>query len=244
MSLNLQRLSAVLQARIDALTEGDDEKKLLLLAKAIEVSVGSVALSDLAQAGDAQVLRIDAEGLARVQAVIGAGTAQVDRVDERGMARLAELQAFWEQISSGTPEVAETLAQVAAARADAINVALQGLSPYVPAWAPTFADAQALAVTLPEGTPIIIGADERHAGRRTLNRAAHAGGDSLSLDFTTGSYAVEEIVEFLSYITLQLVDIPASSTAPGFPGAVALDATHFYVATGTDSWKRLPLETF
>ncbi len=146
--------------------------------------------------------------------------------------------------SAGTQATAasDSAAASAADRA-AINQALQDLGG-LPVYYGTHADALAASVTLPAGTPIVIGADERWGNRRTLNRVAYGGGDSLSLDFTTGIYQVDDMVEFIGYVTPQMIDVPASATAFGFAGAFAVDANYLYVGIGTNSWKRIALGSF
>lgn len=134
-------------------------------------------------------------------------------------------------------------AAAAAADRSAVNQALLDLGG-LPVYYGTHADALAASVSLPAGTPIVIGADERYGNRRTLNRAAYGGGDSLSLDFTTGIYQVDDLVEFIGYVTPQMVDVPASAAAFGFLGAFAADANYLYVGIGTNSWKRIALGSF
>ena len=126
----------------------------------------------------------------------------------------------------------------------AVNQALLDLSGALPVYAATHADAKLLAFGLASGTPIIIGADERYSGRRTLNRANAAGGASLVLDFVNGIYQREDLVEFVGYVQMQLLDVPATSAAPGFFGAFAADSNYLYVATGANTWKRVALEAF
>lgn len=138
---------------------------------------------------------------------------------------------------------AGTQAGLAAAQAAAVNQALQDVG--IPSvYAGTHADAKRLVVGLSADTLIIIGADERYSGRRTLNRANAAGGESLVLDFAAGVYQVEDLVEFVGYVPMQLVEVPATSAAPGFVGAFAVDASYFYVATGVNTWKRIALGAF
>lgn len=123
MSINFTNLSAVLQAKINAITQGDDEKKLLLLAKAVESAVGNIAVSDVANKGDEQVARVLAKGNEEVAAVGTAGTTQVAAVNAEGAARLQSLQAFWNNVTQGAPAALDTLAELAAALANDANFA-------------------------------------------------------------------------------------------------------------------------
>lgn len=123
MSINFTNLSAVLQAKINAITQGDDEKKLLLLAKAVESAVGNIAVSDVANKGDEQVARVLAKGNEEVAAVGTAGTTQIAAVNAEGAARLQSLQAFWNNVTQGAPAALDTLAELAAALANDANFA-------------------------------------------------------------------------------------------------------------------------
>lgn len=123
MAINFSHLSAVLQAKIDVLTQGDDEKKLLLLSKAIEAAVGNIAVSDVTNEGNAQVSRVQTAGTTTVATVNTAGANQVSAVAAEGTARLASLQAFWNQVTAGAPEALDTLAELAAALANDANFA-------------------------------------------------------------------------------------------------------------------------
>ena len=148
---------------------------------------------------------------------------------------------------STTATTAASTATAAASQASndrlAVNQAFQdagGLQVYFG----THSDAKTSAVTLPAGTPIVIGRDERYNNRRTLNRVSYAGGDSLSLDFTSNIYQVDDMVEFVGYISPQLIDVPTTSSSFGFLGAFAVDTNYLYVGVGTNSWKRITLEAF
>ncbi len=123
MALNFSHLSAVLQAKIDALTQGDDEKKLLLLSKAIEAVVGNIAVLDVTNAGATQVQAVQSAGTAAIGTVNTAGTNQVSAVAAEGAARLQSLQAFWNQVTQGAPAALDTLAELAAALANDANFA-------------------------------------------------------------------------------------------------------------------------
>lgn len=37
---------------------------------------------------------------------------------------------------------------------------------------------------------------------------------------------------------------PSAPSSPGFPGSMAYDSDYFYVAIGTNSWKRVALSTW
>lgn len=41
--------------------------------------------------------------------------------------------------------------------------------------------------------------------------------------------------------TMTVVEVPASSTAPGTAGTCAYDADYFYVCVATDTWRRVAL---
>jgi hypothetical protein len=123
MSINFTNLSAVLQAKINAVTQGDDEKKLLLIAKAVESAVGNIAVSDVANKGDEEVARVAAKGTEQVGVVSAAGTAQVAAVAAEGVSRLQSLEAFWASVTQGAPEALNTLDELAAALGDDANFA-------------------------------------------------------------------------------------------------------------------------
>lgn len=114
----------------------------------------------------------------------------------------------------------------------------------------------------------------RHSWYRTHTSAAGTGptlsldfiGDvpqllteTLSLDFIAGKYSVDSdpsprvmgkcsvVPETLEYITddgTRLVDVPAKATAAGGLGDVAISATHIYIATAPNTWRRAELSAF
>ncbi len=88
--IDLSNLTAVLQARVQALLPDADPKVLLLLSKAIESSVGNIAVSDLQAAGTAQV------GLVNT-----AGTSQVGLVNTAGAAKVAAINGLDALLKSG-----------------------------------------------------------------------------------------------------------------------------------------------
>lgn len=139
---------------------------------------------------------------------------------------------------------AKASASAAAADRAAVNQAVTDANQFSPAYFGTHADAKAAVLQLKVGTPIVIGADERYGGRRTNNRANAAGAESLVLDFANGVYQSEDLVQFVSYVQMQVLPVPASSTAFGFFGAFAVDANYLYVATGDNTWKRVALGAF
>lgn len=183
--------------------------------------------------------------LAWIKGAADTTEASVDSAVASAAAALqSQLQASASASSaSASASSATTSAAGASADRQAINQALldtEGL----PVYFGTHADALAASVTLPVGTPIVIGSDVRYGNRRTLNRVAYGGGDSLSLDFVNGIYQVDDMVEFIGYVTPQLVDVPATATSFGFAGAFAVDSSYLYVGTGTNTWKRIALGSF
>jgi hypothetical protein len=90
VSLDLTNLSAVLQARIDALAATAEFRDLLLLSKAIEAAAGNAALSD-----------VIAEGTAQVGLVNTAGATQVGLVNAAGVARIAAINALDALLKTG-----------------------------------------------------------------------------------------------------------------------------------------------
>jgi hypothetical protein len=81
MPMNLSPLTVALQAKIDALGAASDVKTLLLLAKAIELSTGNVAVSDLANAGATQVGLVNTAGASQVGAINTAGAAKAAAIN-------------------------------------------------------------------------------------------------------------------------------------------------------------------
>ncbi len=51
-------------------------------------------------------------------------------------------------------------------------------------------------------------------------------------------------IEIMTSRTVQLVDVPASSSSPGVPGDLAWDASYLYLCIALDTWVRSPLETW
>ncbi|WP_315807487.1 hypothetical protein [Pseudomonas sp. C9-3] len=83
--------------------------------------------------------------------------------------------------------------------------------------------------------------------------------ETLSLDFIAGRYSIDldpsprvmgtysVVGETLEYVTgdgTRLVSVPTKATAAGTLGDIAISATHIYVATGANIWRRAALETF
>lgn len=54
----------------------------------------------------------------------------------------------------------------------------------------------------------------------------------------------EVLLGFLEELYVARASPPASSTAPGAPGAVAFDDAHLYVCVAKNQWRRTALETF
>jgi hypothetical protein len=69
-----------------------------------------------------------------------------------------------------------------------------------------------------------------------------AGGLVYNSDFKT--LQVFNGTAFSSLLSLGVTTLPASSSAVGVKGQVFVDDTHFYIATGTNSWRRVALSTF
>jgi hypothetical protein len=83
--------------------------------------------------------------------------------------------------------------------------------------------------------------------------------ETLVLDFIAGRYQLDTdpsprvmgkysvAPETLEYVTgdgTRLVGVPAKANAAGTPGDIAISATHIYVATGANTWRRAALEPF
>lgn len=108
----------------------------------------------------------------------------------------------------------------------------------------THADARADIWNIPAGQVVRVLADETRSGRSAWYRSNTPTGESLGLDFVNGSYGVNDPLTFIKSDDLRLVAVPASATANGQLGEFAVDATHLYVAVGTNAWRRAALSTF
>jgi len=81
MAIDTSTFEGALQTKLDAVT---DAKEMLLLGKALESTVGSIAVSDVTDAGTTQVGTVNSAGSTQVTAVNNAGTAQVAAVAAAG----------------------------------------------------------------------------------------------------------------------------------------------------------------
>lgn len=113
------------------------------------------------------------------------------------------------------------------------------------AFYPTRAAAAAAIWDIPAGQIVRVLADETRSGRSTWYRSNSHAGESLVLDFATGQYSVsEDPLTFIKSDDMRLVTVPAAATSNGLVGELAIDATHLYVAVGTNTWRRVALSTF
>ena len=78
MAINTSTFESTLQTKLDAVS---DAKEMLLLGKALESTVGSIAVSDITTEGNTKVAAVNAEGTTQVSAVNSAGTTQVAAVN-------------------------------------------------------------------------------------------------------------------------------------------------------------------
>ena len=78
MALNFNNFEVALQSKLDTITE---QKDMLLLGKAIEATVGNVAVSDLQAEGTTQTSAVQAEGSTQVSAVQAQGTSERNQIN-------------------------------------------------------------------------------------------------------------------------------------------------------------------
>jgi hypothetical protein len=69
-----------------------------------------------------------------------------------------------------------------------------------------------------------------------------AGAMTYNTDFK--SFQVYNGTQFSTLLNLGVATAPVSSSAVGVKGQTFVDDTHFYIATGTNSWRRVALSTF
>lgn len=81
MTIDMTNLSAVLQAKINALSGTSEFKDLLLLAKAIEAAAGNATVSEVLATGTAQVGSVNTAGANQVQAVNNAAAAKIAAIN-------------------------------------------------------------------------------------------------------------------------------------------------------------------
>lgn len=146
-------------------------------------------------------------------------------------------------------DVTDTLAaaELAASSAAASRIVAEDAAELagLVAFFPTRADAAAAIWDIPAGQIVRVLADETRSGRSTWYRSNSHAGESLVLDFATGQYSVsEDPLTFIKSDDLRLVTVPAAATSNGLVGELAIDATHLYVAVGTNTWRRVALSTF
>jgi len=78
MAIDTSTFEGALQTKLDAVT---DAKEMLLLGKALESTVGSIAVSDITTEGNTKVAAVNTAGTTQVSAVNSAGTTQVAAVN-------------------------------------------------------------------------------------------------------------------------------------------------------------------
>lgn len=78
MALDFTSFEGVLQTKLDTIT---DEKDMLLLGKAIEATVGNVAVSELQTEGSVQKAAVAATGSTEVSAVQAQGTSERNQIN-------------------------------------------------------------------------------------------------------------------------------------------------------------------
>jgi hypothetical protein len=118
MALNFSNFETALQAKLDTIT---DEKDMLLLGKAIEATVGNVAVSDLQTEGSVQKAAVAATGSTEVSAVQAQGTSERNQINamssgfatSSSLATVATSGNFNDLSNQPAPFDAGTLASVA-----------------------------------------------------------------------------------------------------------------------------------
>lgn len=68
--------------------------------------------------------------------------------------------------------------------------------------------------------------------------------ESAAAGDTLGAFASGYPYEFVTADQINIVSVPTTATSPAIIGDFAVNSTHLYVATGTNAWKRILLETF
>lgn len=79
------------------------------------------------------------------------------------------------------------------------------------------------------------------AALTTATAASTTGGATNTAALVT---AIDTITTQIGISFVSFVPVPATATSPGSPGEMAFDATHLYVAVGTNVWVRATLATF
>ena len=65
-----------------------------------------------------------------------------------------------------------------------------------------------------------------------------------TFDFFMQDFLLSVIDLHRSLGSIQEVEVPSSSSSAGTPGMIAFSSSYFYICTGTDSWRRMPLSTW
>jgi len=86
MAINTNTFETTLQGKLDNVT---DPKEMLLLGKALESTVGSIAVSDIQTEGTTQTNAVNTAGTTKVGEVNSAGSTQVTAVNNAGTTQVA-----------------------------------------------------------------------------------------------------------------------------------------------------------
>lgn len=99
----------------------------------------------------------------------------------------------------------------------------------------------------PEGYVVLILKDSEYNNAKTFRVLRKAEPISVDIDFVNNEYVLgnpEDFLEFSSYLSPQLLDVPNSSSSFGFYGAFAVDSEYFYYAVSDSVWRRIPSNSF
>jgi len=88
MAVNTSTFESTLQTKLDNVT---DPKEMLLLGKALESTVGSIAVSDIQDEGTTQTNAVNTAGTTKVGEVNSAGSTQVTAVNNAGTTQVNEV---------------------------------------------------------------------------------------------------------------------------------------------------------
>ena len=92
MAVNTTTFESTLQTKLNDTTLA--AKEMLLLGKALEATVGSIAVSDITTEGNNKVAAVNTAGTTQVTAVNNAGTTKVTAVNSAGTTKVNEINAL------------------------------------------------------------------------------------------------------------------------------------------------------
>ena len=90
MAINTNTFETTLQGKLDNVT---DPKEMLLLGKALESTVGSIAVSDIQDEGTTQTNAVNTAGTTKVGVVNTAGSTQVTAVNNAGTTKINDINS-------------------------------------------------------------------------------------------------------------------------------------------------------